>query len=823
MSQSQARTIRKFNPGVFQSDGEIIEQFVVRDRELDTVLDVIRGNIDAPSCQHTLVVGPRGRGKTMLLARVAAELRTDPDLSQKLLPVRFMEESLEVFNIEDFWLEALFHLARECARHHADLSEELVATRADLAGRRGEDVAASARARVLDAADQLGRRLVLMVENLQDLCDDVDEDFGWQLRESLQSHPEIILLGSATSHFEGLEDAGQPFFELFRIVQLHPLSTSECRRLWRVVSGEEREDLQMRPIEIFTGGSPRLLVILAEFGRHRSTPQLMEEMVGLIDDHTEYFRGHLDALPKAERRVYLAAADLWRPSSTREIADRARLNVRKVSSFLGRLRKRGAIKVEGRGRNRLYSVSEGLYCIYYKLRHQRDEAAVVRGVIRFMVTFYGPDESGPMLGTLLGNVAFHDAFFGDGEELDLAPYGPGMAAATYEELESTFDSFGEGAGRYVARALLHIGSRFGQSDRCALSVEYSDEVIRRFGSVSDPEELAAVAMAYRNRGLAKEQLGEFPEAMEAYSEVVRRFADLQMPDARECVAAALVNKGHLHGEMEEPEEAVAAYDEAVRLFGDSDRPELRLCVAMSLVNKGSVLAPDPAARVVWDELATRFMDDEAPKVQEQVAGALVKKAALASVEGNGRLAVQECDAAVNRYGGSEDSRVLREVADALEMKAVVQNRMGLPDKAIATCRTLVRDFGALEDGDGVPVRWRALGVEVIAHQLRGDERAALLVFGTICSEFDEEIAGMLPKFVWETMDLLALGAPPGPLADEVARAAENSDALLPLLAALRKLCGRPMRVPEEVSRIADDVIEMIKKRGSGYRAIRPDE
>ena len=787
------------------------------------MLEVIRGNIDTPSCQHTLVVGPRGRGKTMLLARVAAELRTDPDLSQALLPVRFMEESLEIFNIEDFWLEALLHLARECSRDHADLAAELDVSRTDLAGRRGDTVAAAARARVLDTADQLGKRLVLIVENLQDLCDDVDEDFGWQLRESLQSDPEIILVGSATSHFEGLEDVEAPFFELFRIVQLNPLSTSECRRLWQFVSGEDRKNRQMRPLEIFTGGSPRLLVILAEFGRHRSTPHLLEEMVALIDNHTEYFRGNLDALPKTERRVYLAVADLWRPSSTREVADRARLGVRKTSSLLGRLAKRGAVKVEGQGRDRLYSVSESLYCIYYKLRHQRDEAAVVRGVIRFMVTFYGPDESAPMLGALLGHVAFHDAFFGGRDELDLAGIAPGMAAATYRELGRTFDSLGERAGSHVAGALLDIGSRFGQSDQLAASVEYSDEVIRRFGSASDPEVLAAVAMAFRNRGLAKEQLGEFPEAMEAYSEVVRRFADLPMPDVRECVAAALVNKGHLHGEMEEPEEAIAAYDEAVRLFGDSDRPELRLCVAMSLANKGSTLAPDPAARVVWDELARRFIDDEAPEIQEQVAGALVKKAALASFEGNGRLAVEECDAAVTRYGGSEDSRVLREVADALEMKAVAQNRLGLPEEAIATCQILVRDFGALEDGDGVPVRWRTMGVEAIAHQLRGDGRAALLVFGTICSELDEGIAGMLSKFVWETMDLAALGAPPGPLADEVARAAANSDALLPLLAALRKLSGRPMRVPEEVARIADDVIETIKERSSGYGATRTGE
>ena len=128
MSETVARPIRKFNPGTFQSDEEVKEQFVVRQHQLDSVLEVVRGNVDSPSCQHVLIVAPRGRGKTMLLARVAAELRTDRELSQQLLPVRFMEESPEIFDLADFWLEALFHLARESACQEPQLARELRAS-----------------------------------------------------------------------------------------------------------------------------------------------------------------------------------------------------------------------------------------------------------------------------------------------------------------------------------------------------------------------------------------------------------------------------------------------------------------------------------------------------------------------------------------------------------------------------------------------------------------------------------------------------------------------------------------------------------------------
>ena len=386
--------LRKFNPGAFQPGEELIGQFVVRKHELSIVLEVLRGNVGAPSCQHVLLVAPRGRGKTMLLARAAAELRTNRELSERLLPVLFMEESQEIFNLGDFWLETLFHLAREVGKTDPETAQELRDTHADLAARwRGEDLEDRARAAALNAADRLGRQVVLMVENLQTLCGDVDEDFGWKLRETFQSDPQIILLATATSRFRGLDDAREPFFELFRVIRLEPLDTEECRRLWQAISGDTVTGREIRPLQILTGGNPRLLVIVAGFAQHRSLHQLMENLVGLIDDHTEYFRSHLEGFAKTERRVYLSVIDLWQPSSTSEIAARARLDVRAVSTLLGRLVNRGAVAVEGSGKKRLYAATERLYSIYYKLRRERDEAAVVRDLIHFMSVFYNDEET----------------------------------------------------------------------------------------------------------------------------------------------------------------------------------------------------------------------------------------------------------------------------------------------------------------------------------------------------------------------------------------------------------------------------------------------
>lgn len=399
MADSNRPVIRKFNPGMLQGDDEVIRQFVVRNHNLRVLLDVLRGNIASPSCQHSLIMGPRGRGKTMLLARVAAELRTASDLSGEFVPVRLMEESYEVFSPGDFWLEVLFHLAIEIESQHPDLSVELKESHSDLAtrwqGPGWDDLVCAA---VFEAADLLGKKLVVMVENMQDICKQADRHFGWKLRKVMQTEPRVVLIASATSQFEAL-GVREPFFDIFRTLNLEPLNASECALLWRTLTDETVAERDIQPLRILTGGSPRLIAIVA--GSRRSLADLMENLAELVDEHTEHFRSQFGALTGNKRRVYTALVDLWQPSSASEVARRSRLDIRGVSTMLGRLVGDGLVETVDTGTRGRYAVVERLTCVYYKMRQQRDGAAVVRRLVAFMRAYYSPEWVTSWLGEFL--------------------------------------------------------------------------------------------------------------------------------------------------------------------------------------------------------------------------------------------------------------------------------------------------------------------------------------------------------------------------------------------------------------------------------------
>lgn len=382
----------KYNPG-FLSDDDLVASFCVRTVEFDSIMETLR-ECTADSNPHAIVIGPRGSGKTTLLLRAAAEVRRNDELSSRLFPIVFPEESYEVGTCGEFWLECLAHLAGQALRRadEPDLRRSYEALRNERDDRVLADRCLGA---LLDFADRENKRLVLCVENLDMLfADAADADIGWRLRHTLQTEPKIILLGSATSRFAQLDSPNEALYGFFRTLILGPLGTAECATLWEAVSGQSAPTQTVRSMEILTGGSPRLLMVVARFGAGRSFDALVDGLFRLIDDHTDYFKNHLDALPPRERRVYLALAELWKPATAREVADRARVDTNACSAQIRRLIRRGLVQeAGGTSRRKQYYVTERLYNIYYLLRRRRGGAdPSVEALVHFMSSYYSSSQ-----------------------------------------------------------------------------------------------------------------------------------------------------------------------------------------------------------------------------------------------------------------------------------------------------------------------------------------------------------------------------------------------------------------------------------------------
>lgn len=766
--------IRKFNPGVFQRDEEVAEQFVVRLHEFDVLLDILRRNVGAPSCQHALVIGPRGTGKTMLLARVAAELRLNHELAGQLLPVRFMEESYEIVEIADFWLEVLRRLATERGVDPA-LAVELRAAHASLcADWRSEGIADRARATVLDAADRLGKRLVVMVENLHALNDDADEHFGWQLRQVLQTEPRLILLASATTRFKGM-DPWAPFFEMFKVLGLDPLSLEECCRLWETLTDHAATRRQMRPLEILTGGNPRLLVMVAAFSRHRSMRRLLEEIVVLVDEHTDYFRSNLDALPKTERRVFAAALDLWRPATSGEVAAQARMDIRMASALLGRLERRGAVVVQpGVGRRR-YVVAERLYCVYYRLRRGRNEADIVKHLIMFMANFYAKSDFGNMLneglasGDRLIEVGLKRALE---EDPDIGNAAPEAAAATWMQTVRACSSSTDTHTRSRAsRALLNLGHLSYNQGHRLRALAYSQQILAQYeaGESSEPRE--DVARAYYLSSRVYRRSGMLEEAIRLCEDMARHCEPANTVHLQECLAAALYEKGCLQAQVGRHADAAHTFDGL-----------LQRCHVDSEADYSSVICRTLAKRAQSELLLGRF--DNAIATCQRVLDA--------------------CNADV-----SEGERKV--LIDVLVVKGDAECWKRQSQLATDTSDRLEQGFGDAAGGGGIPAQWLARWIRARARGQNGDGEAVARDVRWLYERLNISNKNMVNEMLGRTYALLVEGVGPLDLLNVLSSDPAKVQALWPLEVALRILAGEPVRAPVEVLTVAEDIVEKVEE------------
>ena len=523
--------IKKYNPG-FLSDSEIIKSFCVRNRDLESIVESVR-ECTGNSNTHTIVIGPRGSGKTHLLLRVAAEVRRDTSLAH-FFPVVFAEESYEVSTIGEFWLESLGRLADQAPedeRPSLHLSYFEIRNTAN-----DQELADRCLGKILDFADQCGKRILLFVENLNMLFADFAEpDVGWRLRQTLQTEPRIILLGSATSRFEEIDNPDFALYDLFRVVTLRPLDTEECKVLWQTISGNPSTPRVIRPLEILTGGSPRLLAIIARFGDRHTIHELMEDLLDLVDDHTEYFKSHLESLPPQERRVYLALARLWKPATTREVADQARLNTNVCSALLKRLEKRGVLALEGgTPRRRQYYLTERLYNIYYLLRRGGDSGRAVEALIEFMVSLYSPGKLWDLV---------------KGAEQESPPNRPlldQMARAVAEALFIEADGL-ESLGR--ADDAIALYEQMGQKGN--------------IGSTKVPEVNNQSALALFRKVLLLNRIGRQKEGICTCDLLVSRYGERKEPQMHLLMLAALECKGTALIRLGKASEATRAYDQAL--------------------------------------------------------------------------------------------------------------------------------------------------------------------------------------------------------------------------------------------------------------------
>ena len=406
---------RLYNPAQLTPE-ELKASFVAREDTLAELLRVTGEQVPGRPCQHMMLIGPRGMGKTTLGLRFLYAVGDDPTLAAQWQPVAFHEESYGIGSMAEFWLTALLHLTRATGDDRwADRADSLAADEGD-----PQRLAVYALAALLDFSEASGKRLILFVENLDAVFGQLrSEREVHALRASLIERPEILLLGSANAVFEAIRSYGEPFYEFFRLFTLKGLEEADARRMLEGVAHFEgkpeihetlcREHGRLETIRRLTGGNPRLLVLSCRMLIESPLGSAIEDLEQLTDEQTPYFKARIEDLPVQARKVFHCLAEGWRPMLAKEVAAAAKLSSSHASAQLKQLLEKGyahEVRLPGGKRTR-YEVSDRFYNIYYLLRFSRTERDRLERLVAFLSDLFGSVAMGTMYPAALAALRAH--------------------------------------------------------------------------------------------------------------------------------------------------------------------------------------------------------------------------------------------------------------------------------------------------------------------------------------------------------------------------------------------------------------------------------
>lgn len=397
-----AVSISRFTPSTMPED-LLARLFVVRQPVLETLMKRVGDLGVTPSPHHTLLVGPRGAGKTHLISMVyhrakqLADARKNARLRIAWLP-------------EDPWTIVSY------ARLLAAILERVAP---DTGVKSADEAELDARLRSTSRKD--GPVLVLM-ENVDQILDALGEVGQQKLRNLLQTESGVLIIGSTTRLDRSLSSHAAPFFGFFDTIRLEPFSPEEAREMLTALAREagnaelaERLSssgalARIHTIAHLAGGQPRLWALLGSALTVEELRDLAALLLSRFDDLTPYYQEQLARLSPLQRLVVaeLAAAD--RPLPVKDIAERVGSDQRSVAKAVGDLAERGWLKpvstifTELLDRRRTYyDLAEPLARLAFQIKDSRGEPLPL--VVDFLVNWFDADQLRSSDGSDYGRVA----------------------------------------------------------------------------------------------------------------------------------------------------------------------------------------------------------------------------------------------------------------------------------------------------------------------------------------------------------------------------------------------------------------------------------
>jgi DNA-binding MarR family transcriptional regulator len=385
------------------------ELFVAREPILEQIAIRIAEASKGPSRNHTLLVGPRGAGKTHLIAmaynRAAACLgstaKTSDGKGKSTARLSAGRRSFQLSWLpEDPWGIASY-------RHL------LLAILGGLQS--GGDLAANRMLSEEDLENQLSSTastdgpIVIFLENLDQILEAITNKGQQRLRHLAQSGA-LLFVASTTRLSRALASVDGPLYGFFTETELAPLTVDEAKEMLTKIAQRRGDSAtvaalstpqglsRVRTVEHLAGGQPRIWSILADSLSIDGAISTTDALLATFDHLTPYYQEQLGRLSPNQRLIISALIDEDRALTVKDIASVTGIDQRSVSGTLTELRDRRWVQpVDSFFTRKLsdkrlvyYDLAEPLARVVFQMKSTKD-GEPIRLLLDFVSVWFDED------------------------------------------------------------------------------------------------------------------------------------------------------------------------------------------------------------------------------------------------------------------------------------------------------------------------------------------------------------------------------------------------------------------------------------------------
>lgn len=370
----------RYSPG--NMDRESLEAvFVGRDDVMEDVLSRVTASIRGPQKHYLLLVGPRGSGKTHLLAvayhRLMASFDADGD-GDTVAIAALKEEEWGVASYLDLTVRILKALAEDAPRLDAEIAE--------IHDRFWKDpVGAEAFAASVLRKHSEGKTLLLLCENLANLFHGLGDEGQKRWRAAIQEDGNWAIVATTPQLFAALTLQDNPFYGFFTIRALEKIDLETgIDLLAKKAAHEDKPDLaaflrtplgraRARAVHHLADGNHRAYVVLFDFLDKESLEDLVGPFMQMVDDLTPYYQGKMRQIPPAQRKIIEFLCVDGSPATVKDIATSCLMSQQTAAKQIGELVKVGFVSRNRSGRNTFCELAEPLMRICVEVKGNKTQ------------------------------------------------------------------------------------------------------------------------------------------------------------------------------------------------------------------------------------------------------------------------------------------------------------------------------------------------------------------------------------------------------------------------------------------------------------------